>query len=109
MSDVIDTIDGRVQGPIICKHVKKTIVPSVAAGTSALLVGENPSRRGFVIWNNSSNSCYISCDTVSIAASCTWILATFQAKEVLSIAYTGPLSAIRNSGTGTWTVWEFLA
>lgn len=109
MATLIETIDGSQSKQVILNNVTKTIIPSVAAGNSVLLSAPNPARRGFIIWNNSSNSTYISLDTVSVASTCAWIIATFQSKDFVNFAYTGAISAIRNSGTGTWTIYEFFA
>lgn len=90
-------------------EVRKTTTASIT--TASVLVSPGDKRRlGFYIWNNSANSVYLSFDTVSTSASPTRILATFATWEsVGGICYTGPISAIRNSGSGTVTLWELLA
>lgn len=75
---------------------------------SVIIAPANPKRKGFYIWNNSANSVYITFGTVSTSATPSFILATFNQHIMVSgLIWTGPLSAIRNSGTGACTVWEF--
>jgi hypothetical protein len=77
--------------------------------TSVVIAPANPNRRGFVIFNNSSNSAYVSLAATSVASTCTRLVAAFASWEMVGgLAYTGPISAIRNSGAGIVTVWEFL-
>ncbi len=89
------------------KDVIKRLPVNVAT-SSQIIAPENPNRIGFIIFNNSSNSAYVSLADTSIAASCTKLIATFSAWEwAWPISYTGPISAIRNSGSGNMVVWEF--
>lgn len=89
-----------------CSGVTKTTSISVTT-TSILLVGSNANRKGMYIWNNSSNSAYISFGTTSSGATPTFIVAAFSTLRFDGPAiYTGPVSAIRNSGTGTMTTYE---
>jgi hypothetical protein len=88
--------------------VLKTTTASVAANTSALICADNPRRVGLTVWNNSSNSCYISFESPASSAAPVTILATFQTwTHPPGVIYTGPVYAIRNAGTGTWTTWEW--
>jgi hypothetical protein len=86
----------------------KNITESIASGVNASkqVAQPNTLRKGLIIWNNSSNSVYLSYESVANSASCTFILATFQSWVMPNPIYTGIISAIRNSGTGTLTVWE---
>lgn len=82
----------------------------VNVGTTSVVVApENENRKGFIVFNNSANTVYLSLADTSVASSCTKPLATYQTWEIMSdFWYTGPISAIRNSGSGVVTVWEFL-
>lgn len=77
---------------------------------SALVAVANPNRKGMRIYNNSANSVYI-CAVAAGASSATNLFAivpTFAAFEFSSINYRGPVSAIRNAGSGTVIVTEFI-
>lgn len=87
--------------------VTKTMTSSV--GTVSTLVSErNSARRGFVLFNNSANSCYLSLSTASVAAHCAAIVPTFN-QFVFPYPYVGEISVIRNSGSGVCTLWELVA
>lgn len=90
-------------------RVKVTTTNLPTANASAVICAENADRIGFIIWNNSANSCYIGLSSVAVAATCCKIIATFTSWEWLQpTSYTGIISAIRNAGSGTITVWEIL-
>ena len=85
----------------------KTSTPVVTA--SIKIANINKNRKGFVVFNNSSNSVYITYGETAVAATCTRILATFNQFESFSTTcWTGEMYAIRNSGSGQVTVWEFM-
>lgn len=89
-----------------CAGVTKTTSIPITT-VSVLLVGSNPKRKGMYIWNNSSNSAYISFGATSSSATPTFIVAAFSTLRFDGPAiYTGPVSAVRNSGTGTITTYE---
>lgn len=74
---------------------------------SVQIAAANPNRRGFIIFNNSSNSVYVSFANPAVASAAVRIIATFTSWEVLApICYTGALYAIRNAGSGAVSVWE---
>lgn len=76
---------------------------------SVILVPANPNRKGVVIFNNSSNSVYVKYAATSVASTCTKLIATYASWEPVSpVCYTGPISAIRNSGSGVVTVFELI-
>lgn len=93
----------------VTNQVQKTTTASIT-NSSVLIAPANPNRRGFTIWNNSANSIYITFGPTSASASPTFILATF---ATLSFqppnCWTGEISGIRNTGSGTVTIYEFLA
>jgi hypothetical protein len=94
----------------VCRLTKITASPSIGT-TSTLIIGENTSRIGAVLWNNSANSAYIAlAATGDSSNSMTYILASF-ASLVLPIEpiYQGPISAKRNAGSGSIVITEFLA
>ncbi len=76
--------------------------------TSVVIAPANSLRKGMIIFNNSANSAYVSLAATCVAATCTRLIATYTSWECFwTTYYTGPISAIRNSGTGVMTVWEF--
>lgn len=76
---------------------------------SVKILDANANRQGLVIFNNSSNSTYLSYGVASIAAECAEILTTFnQMKMTGPGVYTGEIHAIRNAGTGNCVCWELL-
>lgn len=87
----------------------KTMSATVGT-TSAIIIQANPDRKAFMLYNNSANSGYFTFGTVSNGSSCSFILATFANWQwsLPNIVYTGPISCIRNAGTGTVTITEFV-
>lgn len=85
------------------------INPVVNVLTASLVIAPaNANRKGFVIFNNSSNSCYVSLAGTSVASTCTRLIATFTSWEFFpQFCYQGAISAIRNAGSGGIAVWEF--
>lgn len=87
-------------------NVLRTTSVSVTT-TSAVIVGANSSRRCLYVWNNSSNSAYLTFGITSNGSTPTTIVPTFTSFTMDSgPIYTGPISAIRNSGNGTMTTTE---
>lgn len=84
-----------------------------AANQCVLLAASNANRKGFAIYNNSTNSMYVqtSTDTSSQIGQCAsnaGPTAHFYSGQLGNLIYTGPLYGRRNSGTGgAWCV-EFL-
>lgn len=86
-----------------------TTVPSFAATVSTLLIAANPNRKALFLWNNSANSIYLSYALTSNSSTPTFILATFATfgpGNYGPVVWTGPISGIRNAGTGSVTVYE---
>ncbi len=85
---------------------------TVTASASILLVSlqflnANIKRRGLIIYNNSANSVYIAFDaSVSSANHMSIIIPTFQSWVMPLPIYQGPMSAIRNAGSGTLLITE---
>ena len=76
--------------------------------TSSLLIGKNMGRKGLRLFNNSSNSIYISTQChASSSTNLFAIIATFQSIDLSNPVYTGQVCGIRNSGTGNVVVTEF--
>lgn len=76
---------------------------------SVVIAAANPNRLGFIIFNNSSNSVYVTFGATSVAAACTQLVATFSSWVCMSsVSYTGVISAIRNAGSGVVTVHELI-
>lgn len=85
----------------------RTITSPSVTTSSVQIIEANRYRRGFSIWNNSSNSAYISFGTTASSATPTAIIPTFQTFQMFTgVVWTGEISAIRNSGSGTLTVTE---
>ena len=105
------TEDGQLKVLTEKTKVSAATVTTTASVTNAglLLVAANPNRRGFIIWNNSANSAYVTLGPVSVSSTPTFIVPTFQSLIwMYAVSWTGPISAIRNgAGTGTMTVYEF--
>lgn len=77
--------------------------------TSVVILPANSNRKGFIIFNNSANSTYVTFGPTSVASTCTRLIPTYASWEVTQGAvYTGAISAIRNSGTGIITVYELI-
>lgn len=75
--------------------------------TSVVVAQANPLRRCLYVWNNSSNSAYLTLGPVSNGNTPTQIVATFTSFVMAQgPVYTGTVSAIRNSGTGLMTAHE---
>lgn len=87
-------------------EAKQTI--TTVGNTSVKIANKNPYRQGLIIFNNSSNSMYVSFKGPAVAANCIRVIASYSSWEYqLPVCYTGEIYAIRNSGTGAVTVWEF--
>lgn len=87
-----------------------TTTASGVAGVPLVLVPSNPQRKAYSVWNNSGNSAYISNTNAGTCSSSTpdKIQATFTSWEQWGPAvWTGAICAVRNSGTGTYTVREY--
>lgn len=74
---------------------------------SVQVVASNSARRGFLLWDNSANSAYCCFAATCTSAAPANIVATFTS-WVYVLPYTGPISYIRNSGSGTVTVTELI-
>ena len=85
-----------------------TTSPTVAT-SSVQIIGSNYNRKSVMLYNNSSNSCYINFGPTASSAACSVIVASFTTWmwPVAEACYIGPISAIRNAGTGTIIVTEF--
>jgi hypothetical protein len=86
-----------------------TVSASVAQ-VSTVIAQANPNRKFFLLYNNASNSAYITYGSSSSGASCSAIVAGFSNYSApYGINYTGPLAAIRNAGSGTIVLTEFIS
>lgn len=95
------------RGPtMMASRVVKTTSANV--GTSSIVAfPKNPQRLAFYLYNNSSNSVYVTFGPTSVAATCTWTVPTFATWiHNYPVGYTGEISAIRNAGSGTLTLYE---
>lgn len=75
---------------------------------SVVIAAANVNRKAFSIWNNGSNSAYVTFGATSTSAAPTFILATFTSITFFTpVVWTGQISAIRNAGSGNMVVTEF--
>ncbi len=89
-------------------HAVITTTASIAT-TSVKVLNENGSRLGLIVYNNSSNSVYIAFDTTANSANhMTAIIPTFASWTAPYPCYMGPISAIRNAGSGTLMITEMV-
>lgn len=94
-------------------NTKKTVISSddMKAGREILLARENPKRIGFVVYNNSTNSLYVSIDQggagsqIGQCGSNASSAAHFSMLQ--GVIYTGNIYGRRNSGSGSAWVVEF--
>lgn len=86
-----------------------TVASANVALASVIIVPANAKRVGLILYNNGANSCYVNFKSTASSALCTVIIPTFATWTwtLPEIIYTGPISAIRNAGTGTIIVTEF--
>lgn len=90
--------------------VSSTTTTSASVATASVqIIGANPSRSSFMLYNNSANSCYVNFGPTASSSACSLIIPTFAtwAWPFANIDYTGAISAIRNAGTGTIILTEF--
>lgn len=86
----------------------RTVSASIAL-VSVQVLAANTKRRGLTIYNNSANSVYLTWGATSSSNTCTRILATFTQFDMFGpVVYLGPISAIRNAGSGTLILTEYL-
>jgi hypothetical protein len=87
---------------------KITVTSSIGI-TAVLGIDTNHLRIGAIIYNNSANSVYMAYgSTVSTANYMTVIIPTFIQWVMPAPIYYGPLSFVRNAGSGTVMVTEIL-
>lgn len=89
----------------------KTIVtasPNVLTNP-VLIIGANSDRIGFMLYNNSANSAYITYGAANGSSMCSLILATFaQYVHAVPLLWQGEIYAVRNAGSGSIIVTEFI-
>lgn len=77
--------------------------------TSIQVVGFNSWRTGAIIYNNSANSVYMAYGSmVSSATFMTAIIPTFTQWVMPSPIFIGPLSFVRNAGSGSVMITEII-
>lgn len=77
--------------------------------SSQQILAANPNRKGIMIYNNSSNSVYITLQGPASGTGCHLILAAFATWfSPGPVIWRGPLYAIRNAGSGALNIVEFL-
>lgn len=84
--------------------------PNVALA-SVQIAPSNSKRLGLILYNNGSNSCYVNFKKDASSALCSIIIPSFTSWiwNLPDCMYVGPISAIRNAGSGTIIITEFLA
>lgn len=73
---------------------------------SVQICPDNQYRKGFFIFNNSSNTVYLSFENPCVAAQCIRTIGSFTHWECGPTVWTGKIYAIRNSGSGIVSFWE---
>jgi hypothetical protein len=102
---------GRLYDPsprIISSKTLVTTSPNVLL-VPIKIIGQNDNRVGFMLYNNSANSAYITYGAANGSSTCSFILATFtQYVHMATIWWTGELYAVRNAGSGSIIITEFI-
>lgn len=93
---------------ILIKNVNPVVTTVGTTSDRILPVAYNRRRLGFVVFNNSSNSLYVSFTDPAQVTQCVRIVELYSSWEVYgpSAVWQGELHAIRGAGTGAVTVWE---
>lgn len=87
--------------PIAVSTAKITVSPVITT-VSQPIIAPNPDRKGLTLYNNSANTVYCAYAPTTITTSIiTFQIATFASWTMPDPVYTGVISGIRNSGTGT--------
>lgn len=87
--------------------VTTTTSPNVALA-SIQIAPANASRKFFMLYNNSANSCYVNFGQTASSSACSIIIPTFASWSwPAPVTYNGAITAIRNAGSGTIIVTEF--
>lgn len=82
-------------------------ISSTVTTTSVNIMPANVNRKGLYIYNNSSNSGYLSFGSPANSnTNMTVIIASFTTFAMPKPIYTGAIHAIRNAGTGTFLLTE---
>ncbi len=96
--------------PFVPRPVSARLVSPVVNTllVSVVVAPANAARHGFMLWNNSANSEYCCYAATCTSASPTRIVATFTTWDasLAPVVYQGPISCLRNSGSGGTAVWE---
>lgn len=81
-----------------------------AIGTNSVIITQaNWQRKALYLYNNSANTVYISFSTSANSnTNMTLPITTFTTWTMLTPIYCGPISGIRNAGTGTVLVTELI-
>jgi hypothetical protein len=80
---------------------KRTIVLMPTPNQSYLIIGKNITRRGLFLYNQSGNTVYVTFGEVSNASSPTFVISAWSGWSMVGeVVWTGPISAIRNAGSG---------
>lgn len=86
-----------------------TVSANVGTASSVVIMQANPNRKSFCLYNAGGNSAYITYGPTSNSTNPSAIVASFSNYNSLpGMHYCGAISAIRNAGSGTFTVTEFV-
>ncbi len=88
---------------------------SIQATQTVLLVPANPNRKGFTVYNNSTNSLYVLAEIPAVGVGGSNLIdfcasnagPTSVVKWLGPTVYTGAIYGLRNAGSGSVTCWEF--
>lgn len=82
---------------------------NVTSSTSTqLILSSNPNRKGFIMFNDSNETCFISFASTSSTSLFTIFLSTKMTYQNEAIIYSGPISVIWQIADGTLRVTELL-
>lgn len=98
----------RYQGPQFPARSKITASESILL-VSKPIVGENLDRVGLILWNASANSVYVTFAASGDAANTVAVIIGAWSTWVMPMpVYRGPLSGVRNSGSGKVIATELI-
>lgn len=112
LTDGVDTATVNTDGSINVANVTSVIattatITSISSSTSSQTVlASNGNRKGFLLFNDSTQSCYVSFASTSSTSTFTMLLISGMTYQNEAIIYTGVISAIWSSANGALRVTE---
>ena len=103
---ILDALGNPVFGFNPSKPDTATLTQPTVNNVSSLIAADNPARRGLIIVNTSGAKIFIAFAPTATTAAYTIDMANGSVWELPKDGYTGDVSAIRASGSGTIRVTE---